>query len=81
MKGEHQMPRQARRDAPGTLYHVIIQGSDRGARVADAADRRACVARLGRLARELQTDLCAWAVLTNPAYLLLRSRPPAGYRP
>ena len=69
------MPRQARLDAPGTLHHVIIRGIERRAIVANEEDRRAFVERLGRLASELNTDIYAWALLTNHAHLLLRSGP------
>ena len=69
------MPRQARLDAPGTLHHVIIRGIERRAIVTNEEDRRAFVERLGRLASELETDIYAWALLTNHAHLLLRSGP------
>ena len=69
------MPRQARLDAPGTLHPVIVRGIERRTIVADEEERRQCVERLGRLARELKTAISAWALLPNHVHLLLRSGP------
>ena len=69
------MPRQARLDAPGTLHHVILRGSERGQIVADRQDREAFVARLGAGATATGTTIYAWALLPNHAHLLLRSGP------
>jgi REP element-mobilizing transposase RayT len=69
------MPRQARLDAPGTLHHVILRGSERGTIVADAEDRAAFLGRLGDVATATGTTLYAWALLPNHAHLLLRSGP------
>lgn len=67
------MPRQARLDAPGTLHHVIIRGIERGDIVADDGDRGNFVTRMGKLSKETDTVVYAWALLTNHAHILLRS--------
>ena len=41
------MPRQARLDAPGTPYHVILRGMENGQMVAAREDRESFLARLG----------------------------------
>jgi hypothetical protein len=44
------MPRQARPDAPGTLYHVIIQGIEHKKIVKDDHNRQNFVYRMGMIA-------------------------------
>ena len=69
------MPRQARLDAPGTLHHVILRGTEKRRIVDDDKDRQNFVTRLGDLAKDTQTPIYAWSLLTNHAHLLLRSGP------
>jgi REP element-mobilizing transposase RayT len=69
------VPRQARLDAPGTLHHVILRGIEKRRFVDDDKDRQNFVTRLGNLAKETQTSIYAWSLLTNHAHLLLRSGP------
>ena len=59
------MPRQARLDAPGTLHHVIIRGIEQRPIVDDDEDRKNFVDRMGSLALETDTTICAWALMTN----------------
>jgi REP element-mobilizing transposase RayT len=67
------MPRGARLDAPGTLHHVIVRGIEKGRIVDDRWDRRNFVSRLGQVASDTETDVYAWALMTNHAHILLRS--------
>jgi REP element-mobilizing transposase RayT len=67
------MPRQARLDAPGTLHHVIIRGSERKKIISDDRDRKDFVSRMGTIAVETETLIYAWALMTNHAHILLRS--------
>jgi len=67
------MPRQARLDAPGTIHHVIIRGIEKGDIVEDDGDRDNFVARMGKISKETDTVIYAWALLTNHAHILLRS--------
>jgi len=50
--GVEAMPRQARLDRPGTLYHVMVRDIEKRQIVDDGPDRRDFVRRLGALAEE-----------------------------
>ena len=67
------MPRQARLDSPGTLYHVMIRGIEKKRIVLDEQDRKDFVRRLGLLAVETKTAVYAWALMSNHAHLLVCS--------
>lgn len=69
------MPRQARLDAPGSLHHVIIRGIEKRRIVHDDKDRQGLVSRIGTIATETNTLICAWALMTNHAHIFLRSDP------
>jgi len=69
------MPRQARLDTPGTLHHVIIRGIEGKIIVTDNLDRQSFINRMRTIARETETRIYAWALMTNHAHLLLRSGP------
>ena len=69
------MPRQARLDAPDTLHHVIIRGIEKRRIVDDDEDRKRFIARMGDLAMDTETKICAWSLMTNHAHILLRSGP------
>ena len=63
----------ARRQAPGTLHHVIVRGIERRHIIDDNEDRKAFVERMGHLAVDTKTVIYAWALLNNHAHILLRS--------
>lgn len=67
------MPRQARLDTPGTLHHVIIRGIEKRKIVNDRKDREDFVNRMGEIASDTETNIYAWALMTNHAHILLRS--------
>ncbi|CAB1079598.1 hypothetical protein D1AOALGA4SA_7306 [Olavius algarvensis Delta 1 endosymbiont] len=67
------MPRRARLEAPGTLHHVILRGIEKRRIVNDVADRKNFVKRLGELSADTDTNIYAWAPMTNHAHILLRS--------
>ena len=69
------MPRKARLDAPGTLHHVIIRGIERRRIVDNKTDRQDFVSRMGEIALDTETSICAWSLMTNHAHILLRSGP------
>jgi REP element-mobilizing transposase RayT len=69
------MPRQARLDAPGTVHHVIIRGIEKRRIVGDDKDRDEFVLRMSRLAKDMQTVVYAWSLMSNHAHILLRSGP------
>lgn len=67
------MPRQARLDAPGTLHHVIIRGIEKRKIVDDDKDRETFITKMGNIALETDMSICAWALMTNHAHILIRS--------
>jgi REP element-mobilizing transposase RayT len=67
------MPRGPRLDAPGTLHHVIVRGIERSKIVNDDQDRDNFISRLGALAKDTDTAIYAWALMSNHAHILLRS--------
>jgi REP element-mobilizing transposase RayT len=69
------MPRGARLDAPGTLHHVIVRGIEQGSIVRDDTDRQEFLDRMGLLAKGSGTSICAFALMTNQANILLKSGP------
>lgn len=69
------MARQARLDAPGTLYHVMIRGIERSPIIRDDEDRQDFISRTGRVARETGTRILAWALMNNHVHLLFFSGP------
>ena len=69
------MPRQARLDASGTLYHVMIRGIGKSNIADDRKDRQDFVSRVGDIASDAKTAIYAWALMTNHARILLRSGP------
>ena len=69
------MPRQARLDAPGTLYRVMIRGIERSPIFKDDHDRQDFVSRTGILAQETGTKILAWVLMRNHVHLLFFSGP------
>ncbi len=69
------MPRKARLDAPGTLHHVIIRGIERRRIVDNKTDRQDFISRMGEIALDTETSICAWSLMTNHVHILLRSGP------
>ena len=67
------MPRQPRRDAPGTLHHVIGRGIERAAIFRSDDDRSDFVTRLAALCRTGQWAVSAWALMPNHFHVLLRT--------
>jgi len=67
------MPRGPRLDAPGTLHHLMIRGIEKRNIVENDTDRDDFINRLDQIAVETGTSIYAWALLSNHAYILLRS--------
>jgi putative transposase len=72
---EGPLPRHARLDVPGTLYHVMVRGSEEKNIFQDEENRRAFIERIRSLARETEARVLAWALMDNHVYLLLISDP------
>jgi putative transposase len=66
------MPRTARLDIPGLLYHVIVRGIERRPIFVDDRDRRFFLERFSALLLETDTQCLAWSLLTNHFHLVLR---------
>lgn len=66
------MPRDARLDIPGVLYHVIGRGIERGAIFGDGRDYTDFLRRLGGLLPAHGSACYAWSLLPNHFHLLLR---------
>jgi len=66
------MPRQARLDIPGLVYHVMARGIERRNIFRDERDRARFVESLGELVEGTGARLYAWSVLSNHFHLLLR---------
>jgi putative transposase len=67
------MPRKPRIDAPDTLHHIILRGTEGKKIFLDDADRDQFLLRLSHLQRETSTSCYAWALLPDRAHLLLKT--------
>jgi putative transposase len=66
------MPRTARLDIPGQLYHVTARGVERRDIFTDDQDRASFLSRFSALLLETNTDCLAWSLMSNHIHLLLR---------
>jgi len=57
------MPRQARLDAPGTLHHVMIRGTEGQSIFHEDKDRQNFLSRLSQIAEDTKTRILAWALM------------------
>ncbi len=69
------MPRGPRRDAPGTLHHVMARGIDRLKLFRAKKDYDDFLDRLESVVETDTLRVCAWALILNHAHLLVRSGP------
>jgi REP element-mobilizing transposase RayT len=69
------MPRTARIDIPGQLYHITARGVDRCPIFLDDQDRELFLARFSTLLIDTNTRCLAWALLSSHFHLLLRPGP------
>lgn len=67
------MPRQARIDLPGLLYHVMIRGIERREIFPRNTDREDFLTRLGKSLEGSGARVFAWALMPNHAHLLIRT--------
>jgi REP element-mobilizing transposase RayT len=67
------MPRQARIDAPGALYHIIFRGIERRNIFKDNTDRKRFLERLGSILQKTATPCFGWALIPNHSHLLLKT--------
>jgi len=67
------MPRQARRDAPGALHHIICRGLEQKAIFHDDIDRNDFVSRLATIRQQTSTPCFAWTLIPHHFNLLLQT--------
>jgi len=67
------MPRQARIELPGLLYHIIVRGIERSEIFPWKEDREDFINRLEKNLEGSGAKCFAWAVMTNHAHLLIRT--------
>ena len=53
------MPRQARLDAPGTLHHVMIRGTEGGTIFREGKDRQNFLSRLAQISEDTGARILA----------------------
>lgn len=73
--GRDCMPQKAHIDAPGSMHHLIVRGTERDKIFEDDADRESFVERLGQVSIDTCTDYFAWALVPNSVHLLLNLGP------
>ena len=61
------MPRKARIDAPGALYHIIVRGIERRKIFYDNSDRDKFLERLGFVLTETSTPLFCMNIDSKPS--------------
>jgi REP element-mobilizing transposase RayT len=64
------MPRLARLDVPGVIYHVIIRGIERRRIFSDSKDHADMIDRMSDLLPATNTACYAWAFLSNHAHFV-----------
>lgn len=67
------MPRQARLDIPGHLYHIIARGLDRRPIFYDEEDRVDFLSRVEKAIEQAPTQIYAWALMPNHFHFLARA--------
>ena len=67
------MARVARRDAPGSIHHVLLRGIEGRRIFLDDDDRRDFLDRLARQITEGRGSCFAWTLMSNHVHLLLRT--------
>ena len=70
------MPRQARLDAPGTLHHVIIRGTEGDCIFRDGKDRQNFLSRVGQISGDTRARIVAWTLMDTHVHILMFSGPP-----
>ncbi|MBK8872087.1 MAG: transposase [Elusimicrobia bacterium] len=67
------MPRQARLDMPGFLYHIIARGLERRPIFIDEEDRTDFLSRVEKAFERAPTPVYAWALMPNHFHLLVQA--------
>lgn len=67
------MPRRPRLDISGALHHIMIRGIDRADIFRDDEDRHGFLKKLGELIVISNSQVYAWALMTNHVHILFKS--------
>ena len=59
------MPRQARLDAPGTLHHVMIRGTERQRIFREDKDRQHFLSQIARISEDTGARILAWVLMDS----------------
>jgi len=70
------MPRPARLDAPDTSHHIITREIEKRRIIDDQWDQKNFVSCFGSVAKNTETIIYAWPLMTNHSLVLLRSSLP-----
>jgi putative transposase len=69
------MPRQARLDAPGTLHHVMIRGTERQRIFREDKDRQHFLSQIARISEDTGARILAWVLIDSHVHILMFSGP------
>jgi putative transposase len=67
------MPRQARLDAPGTLHHLMIRGTEGESIFREDKDRQNFLSRLAQISEDTKARIVAWTLMSNHVHILMFS--------
>ena len=65
------MPRQARIDLPGLLYHVMVRGIERKEIFPEKTDKEDFLERLEKSLTNSGASVFAWSIMPNHAHILI----------
>jgi len=67
------MPRKARLDAPGTLHHVMMRGTEGRSIFREDKDHQNFLSRLAQISEDTEARILAWTSMSNHVHLLMFS--------
>ena len=67
------MPRKARLDAPGTLHHVMMRGTEGQSIFREDKDHQNFLSRLAQISEDTEARILAWTSMSNHDHLLMFS--------
>ena len=67
------MPRKARLDAPGTLHHVMMRGTEGQSIFREDKDHQNFLSRLAQISEDTEARILAWTSMSNHVHLLMFS--------
>ncbi len=67
------MPRHARLDAPGTLHHVMIRGTEGQSTFRQDKDRQNFLSRVAQISVDTKARILAWTLMDTHVHILMFS--------